>query len=292
MSRAIANAPAGLAVAKTSSDTGSSALRPDEQAWRREIERAQASAWLNLPVVGRGGEGLSQASQRPSQVIGTDPKPASAPHNSDAQRAQSPHQRPSRAKAAAELPQEHGSSQTASTAPGQTPVVYAKATPAVPQGVPRQQPTGAGAESGDIDNRAPPKPLAAPALSATIPGPGSRGAIQAQRPQSDEDSTTALEAAARIREAWASPAGDRNPVRLSLALRGNVARIWLGIDEHVRPHLSQIVSATIKDLNAKGITVDRLVCNGEVITGPRIVSGLQWSADLPSHLSHLEQGEP
>jgi hypothetical protein len=115
---------------------------------------------------------------------------------------------------------------------------------------------------------------------------------QAQRPQADEDSATALEAAVRTKEAWASPAGDRSPVRLSLALQGNVARLWLGIDEHVRPHLSQIISTTINDLNAKGITVDRLVCNGEVITGARIASGHRQPAEPPPHLSHLERGEP
>jgi hypothetical protein len=296
VNRAIANAPAGQAnLPKTSSDMGSSSVRPDEQAWRREIERAQASAWLNLPVVGRGGEGLlSHASQRPSPLVGAGPKPASAPHNGDDQRTQSPHQRPSQPGAAAAPPQDYGSSQTASRVPdqNQAPVVYTRATADVPQGVQRQPSTGAAVESGDIDDCVPPKPVAAPALHATIPGPASRGAVQAQRPQADEDSATALEAAVRTKEAWASPAGDRSPVRLSLALQGNVARLWLGIDEHVRPHLSQIISTTINDLNAKGITVDRLVCNGEVITGARIASGHRQPAEPPPHLSHLERGEP
>jgi hypothetical protein len=74
-------------------------------------------------------------------------------------------------------------------------------------------------------------------------------------------------------------------VRLSLALQGHLASLWLGIDEHVRPQLPQIVAAAIKDLNAKGLTLDRLVCNGEVVVSP------DGTPQRKSHPSHLDRGE-
>jgi hypothetical protein len=300
MSGSIIHAQAGqAALHKTTGDAAASSAGSGDQAWRREIERAQACAWFSMPAVGGGGEGLGHASRPPSRPAGANPRPAAAPRDSSAERVRPPHQHSRRTEAATALPQRHDSRLAVSAEASPVAAADVDAPANLLQST--QQPTSRSvfARIDHAVDQALPTPMAATtwhtinAPAALAPsGPATRSALPARPQQTDNTCASPEQAATPSHQPGVASADDRNPVRLSLALQGKVARVWLGIDEHVRPHLSQIVSSTIKDLNAQGITVDHLVCNGEVITGPGISPGRRKSTERPPHLSHLDQGEP
>lgn len=294
MSGSIIHAQAGQAVSyKTPGDTASTSAGSGDQAWRREIERAQACAWFSMPAVGAGAEGSGHASRAPSQDASAAAKAVSWPRSSSAAHLDPPHRNSGRTEAATALPQRHEPRLALSAEVSRASAADVDATANLLWAA--QRPTSRNTSADHVVDSGLPTPVAATILHTTnmpatppLSGPASRSAVPSQPRQADEGPAPTDQAA---KHAGTISADDRSPVRLSLALQGNVARLWLGIDEHVRPHLSQIVSSTIKDLNAKGITVDRLVCNGEEITGTGVASGRRKSAEQPQ-LSHLDRGEP
>jgi hypothetical protein len=285
MNRAITNAQAGAATApKAPGDAAPALTQTGAQAWRREIERAQASAWLSLPVVGAGSEKSNPSFQCAMQQIGTRAKPALAQRDSGDERVPSPRPDAHRAKDNASPLQRHDSQPPSSATLIRSPMGDAQATANVSRGE-RPSPARSAAAFDDIDRRVSPQPVAAQALQAPSTGPAGHSFTQAQPPKAEECAAPPQAAAARCQQAADSSADDRSPVRLSLALQGHLASVWLGIDEHMRPHLPQIVAAAIKDLNAKGLTVDRLICNGEVVVSP------DGTPQRKPHPSHLDRGE-
>jgi len=226
-------------------------------AWQREMERAQGESWFKKPLpehAGRGGVHPSSNAPRPERTSEQVPNRASTL----AAMAATGEQRPL-------------------TAPSPTTAVDGRAAFA-----PRVDVATASAERNssmrpssasrhDLFRNGEPA-LAVPMVQSDI-------GVRPQLTHGSEHSRSALAGSQSVHGSGEPPAtGRREPIRWHLQWDGGHARVWFGLDAEHAQHATQLAGQVQRWLEAQGIRVRSLVCNGKPVFDHPVTAPAESSA--------------